>query len=94
MKFALMKQGATLLELLQIPGSKPRSEAAPQMPALGQIQGFFKSGMVLSDVEGLYKRLQSRGVKFAFELGKPPGGPYRVFGLNDPEGNLLQIFGQ
>src|SRR5262245_37059652 len=92
-KFALMQQGAALIELLQIPDARSLREIAPTVTDPSRIHGFFKGGVVVEDVAALYQSLQARGVKFAFELGKPSGGPYRVFGVRDPEGNLLQFFG-
>lgn len=92
-KFALLRSGSALVELLQVPSSRSRAEAAPSVNDASQIQGFFKSGVVVPDVEATYNSLKAKGVKFAFELSKPPSGPYRVFGLTDPEGNLVQVFG-
>lgn len=93
-RFALLRQGAAMIELLQIPEARPRSVAARDASDASRIHGFFKAGMVVEDVAGLFQRLKALGVTFSFELGPPPGGgPYRVFGLSDPEGNLLQFFG-
>ena len=50
--------------------------------------------MVVADVAALFAALKQRGVAFAFELAQPTNGPYRVFGVTDPEGNLLQFFGR
>lgn len=93
-RFALLRQGSAMIELLQIPEARPRSVAARDASDASRIHGFFKGGMVVEDVAGLFQRLKAQGVTFSFELGQPPGGgPYRVFGLSDPEGNLLQFFG-
>ena len=93
-RFALLKQGDVLVELLQIPDAKPRRMVLPGVKDAGHLHGFFKGGMVVADVEGLFKTLKQQGVTIAFDLGKPPNGPYRVFGIRDPEGNLLQFFGR
>lgn len=92
-KFALLKKDSALIELLQIPESKPRPGKPRDPSAASLTQGFFKSGMVAADVEALQARLEKNGADFAFKLSKPTGGPYRVFGVFDPEGNLLQFFG-
>ena len=93
-KFALLQHGAALVELLQLPDAKSLNEAAPGISSPHQIHGFFKSGFVVSDIDAAYKRLEQLNVTFAYRLGKPPGGPYRSFGVRDPEGNLLQFFGR
>ena len=93
-KFALLQQGATLLELVQLPDARPRSAVGASDQNLAHLHGFFKAGFVVENLDATYAALRAKGVQLAFELAKPPGGPYRVFGLKDPEGNLLQIFGE
>ncbi|MES1241508.1 MAG: VOC family protein [Acidobacteriota bacterium] len=93
-RFALLQQDSALVELLQLPDAKPRAEAAPGTTGAHQIQGFFKSGFVVKDIDAAYKRLKALGISFAYDLGQPPNGPYRSFGVRDPEGNLLQFFGR
>jgi len=73
---------------------EPETEAAPGSPEAHQIHGFFKSGFVVQDLDEIYERLKVRKVTLAYDLGQPPGGPYRSFGVRDPEGNLLQFFGR
>ncbi|MDC6167446.1 VOC family protein [Paucibacter sp. XJ19-41] len=92
-KYALLRSDSALIELLQVPGSRPRALLAPSVSDAVQLHGFFKSGVVVPDVEAAFKALKAKGEKFAFELTRPPGGPYRVFGLHDAEGNLVQVFG-
>jgi catechol 2,3-dioxygenase-like lactoylglutathione lyase family enzyme len=93
-RFALLRQGTALIELLQLPDAKPRGEAAPTTTASHQIHGFFKSGLVVRDIDAAYRRLRDLKLTLAYELGQPPNGPYRSFGIRDPEGNLLQFFGR
>lgn len=93
-RYLLLRDGAALIELLQVPGARARAAIAPELRDAAQLHGFFKSGMVVADVAGLQRRLQARGADIAFALVRPPNGPYRVFGVRDPEGNLLQFFGE
>jgi len=93
-RFALLQHGTALIELLQFPDAKPLKEAAPDTPYPHQIHGFFKGGFVVADIDSLYRKMQSMNVERSYELGKSAGGPYRTFGIRDPEGNLLQIFGR
>jgi ketosteroid isomerase-like protein/sugar lactone lactonase YvrE/catechol 2,3-dioxygenase-like lactoylglutathione lyase family enzyme len=92
-RFALLRSGAALVELLQIPGAVPRAEAAPRTTGSHQIHGFFKSGLVVADIDRAYRRLQGMGVRFDYDLGRPAENPMRSFGVRDPEGNLVQFFG-
>lgn len=93
-RFALLRSGHALIELLQIRDAKPLREAAPGVTAAHEIHGFFKGGLIVPDIEAEYERLRQRQVTFEYGLVKPPNGPYRTFGLRDPEGNLLQFFGR
>ncbi len=91
--YALLQQGAALIELLQSPMAKSLAEVAPRIGDPSQLHGFFKGGLVVSDIERVSRQLLLRGVRLAFGLTRPDGGPYRVLGVRDPEGNLLQFFG-
>jgi catechol 2,3-dioxygenase-like lactoylglutathione lyase family enzyme len=93
-RFALLRHGDALIELLQLPNARPRTEAAPGTAGPHEIHGFFKSGVVVTDIDAAYRRARERGLTIAYELGQPPNGPYRSFGVRDPEGNLLQFFGR
>ena len=92
-RYALLRQGNAMVELLQIADAKPRTAAAPGTTGAFQIHGFFKSGFVVRDIDAAHRRIQAMQLKLAYELGKPPNGPFRSFGIRDPEGNLLQFFG-
>ena len=89
-RFALLQRGNALIELVQLPDAKPRAEGTQPV----QTHGFFKSGFVVDDIDEEYARLKGLNVTLAYDLGQPPGGPYRSFGVRDPEGNLLQYFGK
>jgi catechol 2,3-dioxygenase-like lactoylglutathione lyase family enzyme len=91
--FALMTAGEAMIELLQFPNAE---DAAAPLAGTGGAptrRGMFKAGWVVTDIDAVYAALTARGVTFWFPLVKPEGGPYRAFGLKDPEGNLLQVFG-
>jgi catechol 2,3-dioxygenase-like lactoylglutathione lyase family enzyme len=93
-RFALLRHGDALVELLQLPNARPRTEAAASTTAAHEIHGFFKSGVVVQDIDAAYRRARERGIPLAYELGQPPNGPDRSFGVRDPEGNLLPFFGR
>jgi hypothetical protein len=80
------------MEILQWPDARPRVEAAPGTTDPVQIHGFFNSGIVVADIQGLSHCFQVLGLAFEYELHALSAG-YRSFGLRDPEGNLLQFFG-
>ncbi len=94
MRFAILKCGDALVELLQAEDARPRSVLAPGTNDAYQIHGFFKSGFVVKNIDSTYQRIQSMGIRLAYKLVAPSDGPYRTFGIRDPEGNLLQFFGK
>lgn len=90
--YAHLRQGTVFLELLEWPGARARAQAAPGTTDPVEIHGFFKSGVTVADVAGLYHHLQARSVKLDYELRRH-SNESRSFGLRDPEGNLWQFFG-
>ncbi len=90
---ALLQNGTSLLELLSYPDSKRPKDLAPQLRE-GHMRGFFKAGFVVANLDSAYSRLRQRGARIDFEIVRPPSGLYRTFGLRDPEGNLIQLFGR
>ncbi len=90
---ALLQNGASLLEVLDFPDSKSPKDVAPQLRE-GHMQGFFKAGFVVANLDSAYSRLRQRGARIDFGIVRPANGLYRTFGLRDPEGNLIQLFGR
>lgn len=94
MRFAVLQCGDALIEILQAADAQARSILAPGTKDAYQIHGFFKSGFVVKNIDSTYQRFQSMGIRLAYKLVTPSDGPYRTFGVRDPEGNLLQFFGR
>ncbi len=91
--FALMRSGHALIELLSFPDAVP---PAPPLAGTGgapSVRGMFKAGWVVEDLDRVHAAVVATGTPLWFPITAPPGGPYRAFGLKDPEGNLLQLFG-
>ena len=93
-RYAILQQGFTMLEIIQHREARSRATAAPGTTDSHQIHGIFKAGFLLADIDFAYATLVQRGVRFEYRLGKPDQSPYRSFGVRDPEGNLLQFFGR
>lgn len=93
-RFALLKREGALIEMLQLPDARPRLEVDPAATSASRIHGFFKAGLVVPDVDALYRQLHEKGVEFTIPLGEPGSAGLRMFQLRDPEGNLLQFLGR
>jgi catechol 2,3-dioxygenase-like lactoylglutathione lyase family enzyme len=92
-RFALLHQGNSILEIIRLPDAKPFVEVAPGRAGPWLVHGSFKIGFVVEQVDSVYAHFQRQGREFAFQLSQLDG-PYRAFGIRDPEGNLVQFFGR
>ena len=92
-RFALLHQNNSILEIIQLPDAKPFAEVAPGRAGPWQVHGSFKVGFVVEQLDSVYAHFQRQGREFAFRLSELDG-PYRAFGFIDPEGNLIQFFGR
>jgi hypothetical protein len=73
--------------------AQPRSVAAPAVGGAHEIHGIFKLGLNVTDLEGVYRALQARGVAIVHELMPAKDVPLRTFSVKDVEGDLVQFFG-
>ena len=82
-----------LIELVEERESIPLSEAAPAVGRDYLIHGIFKSGFLVSDYDGLLKRLESLAVPIA--IGPFPATADQRANLivRDPDGNFIQFLG-
>lgn len=92
-KFALLRQGESVIELIQNKDAKSRAEGAPTVKADHLLHGFFKAGFAVEKIDSVYAVLKARGVPIAYDLDKLPDFPGRSFTIRDPEGHLVQFFG-
>ncbi|HZN91987.1 MAG TPA: VOC family protein [Myxococcales bacterium] len=92
-RFALLRQGDHVLELIQHSEAKPPPGEAPVRQA-HRTHGFFKVGFVVEDIDARHRELGRRGVPMAYELMNAKDLPLRTFSVRDNEGNLLQFFGK
>lgn len=86
--FLLEREGA-MIEIVQ------RAQGAPPDDAtLFSRPGIAKIGFVTSDLDALHDHLQAAGVRFNHHIVRPEGNPMRTFAVRDPEGNIVQFFGE
>ena len=93
-KFAILEGDGTIIELIQHSQAKARSVAAPSITEPYQLHGIFKVGLVVADLDGVYRELKQRAVPIAYDLMRAKDVPLRSFSVRDGEGNLIQFFGQ
>jgi hypothetical protein len=90
--FAVLSRTEALIEILQLPASKPR-DAWGLPPEPEAVHGILKVGLLVKDLDALYSRAQARQLNVFFPPVQPPDVPMRTFGLKDPDGNIVQFFG-
>jgi len=93
-KFAILQTDGALIEMIQHRDAKPMSVVAPTVKAAHQIHGIFKIGMLVDDLDAVYKSLKDKQVAIAYDLMPAKDVPLRSFAVRDGEGNLIQFFGK
>ena len=58
-----------------------------------EIHGTFKLGFRVANLDATFAQVQSAELEIFFEIVQT-SGPLRTFGLLDPEGNIVQFFGE
>ena len=86
---ALLNRSGTLLELAQFTDAKARNASVEAH----QRFGIFKLGFTTSDLDTTFQTLSDAGADIFFPIVDVSGGN-RTFGIKDPEGNIIQFFGQ
>lgn len=89
-KAALLSRHKLLLEIARFPDARPLANLAEGI-ASHQIQVIFKMGFVVDDIERIFQSAQREELNIFFQIVETDTG-MKIFGLRDPEGNLIQFF--
>jgi catechol 2,3-dioxygenase-like lactoylglutathione lyase family enzyme len=89
-RFALLRRRDDLIEIVQRAGAI----AGPALEDRSFAFGLFKVGFWVDDLAGLEAQLRGQGAAFAFGITTPPRADYQTFAVTDPDGNVVQFFGQ
>lgn len=88
---ALLERPGALLELAEFDGAVSRTALKPGLES-HLIHGIFKLGFVANDLDKTYAVLSEAGVEVFFPIVTASDGR-RTFGVLDPDGNIVQFFG-
>jgi len=80
-----------LMELLQLRGSVDKQSALAGKPNGTEIQGHFKIGFKVTDVDACLKKLASLNIDVP-QVWTDQKTKKRNFLIKDPDGNLIQFF--
>ena len=85
----LLERDGAMIEIVQRAQGTPPDDAT-----LFSRPGIAKVGFIVGDLEALHARLEAADVRFNHHIVRPEGNPLRTFAVRDPEGNIVQFFGQ
>jgi catechol 2,3-dioxygenase-like lactoylglutathione lyase family enzyme len=91
MRFALLRRRDDLIEIVQRASAvmPPAAAAADRSYELGT----FKVGFWVDDLAGLNAKLKAQATAFKHGIVTPSGANYQTFAVTDPDGNVVQFFG-
>ncbi len=90
----LLRAGNLIVELQQRQDAIDRHAAEAGFRAAHRTTGIFKSGLIVADIDAVFAALQSSGADIVHPIVRTPDAlGLRTFAVRDPEGNMIQIFG-
>jgi glyoxylase I family protein len=90
-KVVILESSSMMFELMQLKGSVVRSEALKGKPEGTQIQGHFKIGFTVKDLDACLRHLKALKVDVP-QVWTDSATGKRNFLITDPDGNLIQFF--
>lgn len=87
-----LKKGSAALELIQLPTALSPAEAIPGFDAKTRINGFFKMGFLVVDLDQWMTFLQEKQVQLSGNVVQDPVTEKRMVIILDPDGNRVQLF--
>lgn len=91
-RVAILRGEGLVMELLQHRQSVPVKKLAPDLAGAYLVQGIFKVGFHVWDLDGVVARLRKRGVRFVTDVVDDQAHGQRFVLVEDNGGNTLQIF--
>lgn len=91
-KQANLKRGSALVELIELNTAISQAELLQNRPQRSRIQGFFKFGFTVSELDSWVEFLTESGVQFNGSVVEDPNSGQRMVIVLDPDGNRIQLF--
>ncbi len=89
---ANLTRGSALIELIELSSALPQKELLANQPARSRIQGFFKFGFTVADLDSWIDFLEKGEVDFNGSVVEDPNTGKRMIIVLDPDGNRIQLF--
>ena len=87
----ILESASFTLELLELRNSVNTKDLLTDKPDENKIQGFFKLGFKVADIDACIKNLTELKISIP-QIWSDPKTNKRNFIISDPDGNLLQFF--
>jgi extradiol dioxygenase family protein len=91
-KAAIVRGHGLLVELVQHGESFPQESRLPGLKGRYIVQGIFKVGVFVDDLEATMKRLEARGARFKGRVFTDETTAVRSILMVDNEDNVIQLF--
>ncbi|HWC20566.1 MAG TPA: VOC family protein [Terriglobales bacterium] len=82
------------VELIWLADAVSLSKIAPALHGSHEVQGIFKAGLFVDDLDAALTQLKSRRVSLAFDPFFDASMQCRMFAIHDNNDNILQFFGK
>ncbi|GHN01791.1 hypothetical protein WSM22_32800 [Cytophagales bacterium WSM2-2] len=92
LSFAVIEWNGIWIEMIQNPRVTTRNKFTDAFPGAVGMEGFFKLGFYVNQLEDLEKELKAKGVKFKYPMMRNEDFKMKLFIIEDPEGNLIQFY--
>ena len=89
---AILRGGGLLVELVQHGESFPLESRLPGLQGRYLVQGIFKVGVFVDDLDATVKRLEARGARWKGRLYTDETTAVRSILMLDNEDNVIQLF--
>jgi catechol 2,3-dioxygenase-like lactoylglutathione lyase family enzyme len=93
-EFMVLEGGGLIVELIQNGEAVPLSKLTPPITDPFNVHGFFKAGVLVTDIDATRKMLEARGVPIAYGPFAAKDGRRANFIITDNAGNLIHFFGK
>jgi catechol 2,3-dioxygenase-like lactoylglutathione lyase family enzyme len=91
-RIRLMRTDSAFLELVEHGAARDLTELDPELTRRYLIHGTFKVGLLVDDLDSTVARLGDLGVPLRGMVFEEPDGSFRSTQIEDPDGNILQLF--
>ena len=91
-RIRLLRGDSAFLELVEDSSAVSARERIPEVEKIAQVRGFFKSGVLVHDLDAAVERLKALGVPLRGKIVTESDGSFRSAQIEDPDGNVWQLF--